>query len=160
MDALVTDVHIAAAVAGVRALGRTGLDVAGRSAPLGGGARSRYCARAIGPDSVIDPDGFIDAVRDVIERHGRLVVYPGQDEALNALRRAGHAGGGRAPLPRPRAARRAARQGPPRRPRGDRRARHAVRLPPPRARASIDRSARRRGRQAEPGRAGRSRTCG
>lgn len=87
MDALVTDVHIAAAVAGVRGLGRTGLDVAGLAPRRwAAGLWSRYCAaRAIGPDSVIDPDGFIDAVRNVIERHGRLVVYPGQDEALNAL---------------------------------------------------------------------------
>ena len=71
MDALVTDVHIAAAVAGVRALGRTGLDVAGLAPRRwAAGLRSRHAARAIGPDSVIDPDGFIDAVRDVIERHG------------------------------------------------------------------------------------------
>jgi predicted ATP-grasp superfamily ATP-dependent carboligase len=87
MDALVTDVHIASAVAGVRALGRVGLDVVGLAPRRGAaGLWSRYCAaRAIGPDSVTDADGFVDAVRSVIERHGRLVVYPGQDEALNAL---------------------------------------------------------------------------
>ena len=87
MDALVTDVHIASAVAGVRALGRVGLDVVGLAPRRGAaGLWSRYCAaRAIGPDSLTDADGFVDAVRRVIERHGRLVVYPGQDEALNAL---------------------------------------------------------------------------
>lgn len=87
MDALVTDVHIAAAVAGLRGLGRAGLDVAGLAPRRwAAGLRSRYCtARAVGPDSVTDPNGFVDAVRAVVERHGPLVVYPGQDEALNAL---------------------------------------------------------------------------
>ena len=87
MDALVTDAHIPSAVSGIRALGREGLAVAAlaprRSAV---GLWSRYCAaRAVGPDSVTDPDGFMAAVHRVVERHGRLVVYPGQDEALNAL---------------------------------------------------------------------------
>ncbi len=87
MDALVTDAHIPSAVSGIRALGRAGLAVAAlaprRSAV---GLWSRYCAaRAVGPNSVTDPDGFVAAVQRVVERHGRLVVYPGQDEALNAL---------------------------------------------------------------------------
>jgi len=87
MDALVTDAHIPSAVSGIRALGRAGLAVAAlaprRSAV---GLWSRYCAaREVGPDSVADPDGFRAAVQDVVERHGPLVVYPGQDEALNAL---------------------------------------------------------------------------
>ncbi len=87
MDALVTDAHIPSAVSGIRALGREGLAVAAlaprRSAV---GLRSRYStAREVGPDSVADPDGFVAAVRRVVERHGWLVVYPGQDEALNAL---------------------------------------------------------------------------
>ena len=87
MDALVTDAHIPSAVSGIRALGRAGLAVAAlaprRSAA---GLWSRYCAaRAVGPDSVVDQDGFMEAVRSVVGRHGRLVVYPGQDEALNAL---------------------------------------------------------------------------
>ena len=87
MDALVTDAHIPSAVSGIRALGREGLAVAAlaprRSAV---GLWSRYCAaRAVGPDSVTDPDGFMAAIHRVVERHGGLVVYPGQDEALNAL---------------------------------------------------------------------------
>ncbi len=87
MDALVTDAHIPSAVSGIRALGREGLNVAAlaprRSAV---GLWSRYCAdRVVGPDSVTDPGGFIAAVQRVVEHHGRLVVYPGQDEALNAL---------------------------------------------------------------------------
>jgi predicted ATP-grasp superfamily ATP-dependent carboligase len=87
MDALVTDAHIPSAVSGIRALGREGLAVAAlaprRSAV---GLWSRYCAaRTVGPDSVTDPGGFSAAVQRVVERHGRLVVYPGQDEALNAL---------------------------------------------------------------------------
>lgn len=87
MDALVTDAHIPSAVSGLRALGRAGLSV-GALAPrrTAAGLWSRYCAlRAVGPDSVVDPDGFADAVVRVVERHGACVVYPGQDEALNAL---------------------------------------------------------------------------
>jgi len=87
MDALVTDAHIPSSVTGLRALGRAGLSVAalapGRSAA---GLWSRYTrARALGPDSVADPDGFRTAVAKLAERHGPLVVYPGQDEAINAL---------------------------------------------------------------------------
>jgi len=87
MDALVTDAHIPSAVSGIRALGREGLAVAAlgprRSAV---GLWSRYCAaRIVGPDSVTDPGGFTTAVQHAVERYGRLVIYPGQDEALNAL---------------------------------------------------------------------------
>jgi predicted ATP-grasp superfamily ATP-dependent carboligase len=36
-----------------------------------------------------DPDGFIEAIRALAERHGPLVVYPGEDEAVNVLAEAG-----------------------------------------------------------------------
>jgi predicted ATP-grasp superfamily ATP-dependent carboligase len=53
---------------------------------MAAGLWSRYAAaRAVGPDAIGDPHGFARAVADVAERHGPLVVYPGQDEALNAL---------------------------------------------------------------------------
>jgi len=103
MDALVTDAHIPSAVTGMRALGRAGLRVValapGRSAA---GLWSRYAAaHATGPDSVGDPDGFRDAVGRLADRYGPLMVYPGQDEALNALVAGDAAPPGRALLPYP-----------------------------------------------------------
>jgi predicted ATP-grasp superfamily ATP-dependent carboligase len=74
-------------VCGIRALGRSGLKVVAvgpsRTAP---GRWSRYAAaRALAPSPVADPDGFVDAVGELAERHGPLVVYPGQDEGLSVL---------------------------------------------------------------------------
>jgi predicted ATP-grasp superfamily ATP-dependent carboligase len=87
MDALVTDAHIPSAVTGMRALGRAGLKVIALAPDRrAAGLRSRYAAaRAVGPDAIDDPRGFVQAVAEEAERHGRVVVYPGQDEALNAL---------------------------------------------------------------------------
>ena len=87
MDALVTDTHIPSAVTGMRALGRAGLSVVALAPNRwAAGLWSRYAReRALGPDSVADPAGFRATVVALAERHGPLVVYPGQDEALNAL---------------------------------------------------------------------------
>jgi predicted ATP-grasp superfamily ATP-dependent carboligase len=87
MDALVTDAHIHSAVWGIRGLGRRGLRVVAlgpdRGAP---GLWSRYAAgRAIGPDAEADAPGFARAVARVVERHGPLVVYPSQEESIDAL---------------------------------------------------------------------------
>jgi predicted ATP-grasp superfamily ATP-dependent carboligase len=87
MDALVTDAHIHSAVWGLRALGRRGLRVLAlgpdRGAP---GLWSRYAAaRAVGPDSEVDPAGFAAAVARLAERQGPLVVYPSQEESIDAL---------------------------------------------------------------------------
>lgn len=87
MDALVTDAHIHAAVWGIRALGRSGVGVRalgpGRAAP---GLWSRYsAARAVGPDAVNDPGGFADAVVELAGRAGPVVVYPCQEESIDAL---------------------------------------------------------------------------
>ena len=87
MDALVTDAHIPSAVTGMRALGRAGLRVLalgpGRTAA---GLWSRHATRrATGADAISDPEGFAAAVAREAERHGPLVVYPGQDESLDAL---------------------------------------------------------------------------
>lgn len=87
MDALVTAADIPSSVAGVRALGRAGLRVlAVGPRRTSAGFWSRYAAgHAIGPDGVADPDRFVARVAELAERHGPLVVYPGQDEELNAL---------------------------------------------------------------------------
>jgi predicted ATP-grasp superfamily ATP-dependent carboligase len=87
MDALVTDAHVQAAVWGIRGLGRSGVRVTAlgpdRGAP---GLWSRYSdARAVGPDAVNDPAGFADEVVDLAGRAGPVVVYPCQEESIDAL---------------------------------------------------------------------------
>lgn len=87
MRALVTDVHLRTAVAGIRALGRGGVDVvalgAQRSAP---GLRSRFArTRATGPDALADPAGFRAAVVRLAELHGPLVLYPCQEASLDLV---------------------------------------------------------------------------
>jgi predicted ATP-grasp superfamily ATP-dependent carboligase len=87
MDALITTADAPGAVAGIRALGRDGLRVvAVGMRPAAPGRWSRYAAaRGLTPDPVADPDGFTDAVAKLAERYGPLVIYPGQDEGLDAL---------------------------------------------------------------------------
>jgi predicted ATP-grasp superfamily ATP-dependent carboligase len=87
MDALVTDVHLPSAVAGLRGLGRAGY----RPVALGdewsaAGLWSRYAARrAVGPTAATDPAGFTAAVGRLATVHGPLVVYPGWDGAIPAV---------------------------------------------------------------------------
>lgn len=88
MDALVTDVHASSAVAGLRGLGRAGLEVIalgpGRAAP---GRWSRYAAaRAIGRSDVGGGEALIEAVARMASDNGDpLVVYPGGEQAISAL---------------------------------------------------------------------------
>lgn len=87
MDALVTDTHIRWAVAGLRGLGRAGVST-GALAPsrIGAGLWSRYAAvREVAPDSVARPAEFAAAVGRLAERYGSVVVYPGHEEAIDAL---------------------------------------------------------------------------
>ncbi len=103
MDALVTAADVPSSVAGLRALGRAGLRVLAvgprRTAPA---LWSRYAAaRALAPDPVADPDGFLATVGELADRHGPLVVYPGEDEGLNVLIGAGGRLPERASLPYP-----------------------------------------------------------
>lgn len=87
MDALVTDVQLASAVAGLRGLGRSGY----RVVALGdrwsaAGLWSRYAAvKAVGPVAEQDPPGFVSSVFELAERHGPLIVYPGWESAMSAL---------------------------------------------------------------------------
>ena len=89
-DALVTDVHIASAVAGLRGLGRAGLKVLALGDRwTAAGLWSRYAdARAVGPDAVSSPSRFASTVSRLATEHGPLVVYPGGERAIGALVRA------------------------------------------------------------------------
>jgi predicted ATP-grasp superfamily ATP-dependent carboligase len=87
MDALVTAAHIPSSVSGLRALGRAGLQVVA-TAPrwAAAGLWSRHAsARALVPEPEGDPDGFLEAIGTLAERHGPLVIYPGEDDAVNLL---------------------------------------------------------------------------
>ena len=87
MRALVTDVHLRTAVAGIRALGRGGVEVVALgSRPGAAGGRSRYAStRVTGPDAVEDPDGFRAAVVRLAELHGPAVLYPCQEASLDGV---------------------------------------------------------------------------
>src|SRR5207249_4822806 len=72
----------------IRSLGRAGL----RAGVLACRAdapsfRSRWCrASAVVPDFTDDPDGFVRAVLDEVERHCARVLISAHDGAIDALR--------------------------------------------------------------------------
>jgi predicted ATP-grasp superfamily ATP-dependent carboligase len=87
VDALVTDVQRAGAVAGLRGLGRAGLEVValgpGRTAA---GLWSRFvAARATGPDAIESSSDFAATIGQLAREHGPLVVFPGREEAIDAI---------------------------------------------------------------------------
>jgi predicted ATP-grasp superfamily ATP-dependent carboligase len=87
MDALVTDTHVHPAVWAIRALAGAGITVRAlgpaRTAP---GLWSRGVeSRAVGPAAETHPHEFGQAVAALAARHGPLVVYPSQDETIDAL---------------------------------------------------------------------------
>jgi predicted ATP-grasp superfamily ATP-dependent carboligase len=87
MHALVTDVHLRNAVSGIRGLGRTGERVmaVGRNAAAAG-RWSRYASdRAVAPDVLNDAGGFAAAVIRLALEHGPAVLYPCQEESIEAL---------------------------------------------------------------------------
>jgi len=86
MDALVTDVQLPAAVAGIRGLGRARLDVLAVAPRRGSaGLWSRWAARrAIAPPPGSDPIGFVAALARLAAEHGPLVIYPGSENAIEA----------------------------------------------------------------------------
>jgi predicted ATP-grasp superfamily ATP-dependent carboligase len=90
--ALVTHAHSRAAVAGIRAFGAAEVRVVALADRRGAaGLVSRWASdRAVGPPS--DPPGpWLECIAELAQRHGPVVVYPGQEEGAGAL--------GRAPLP-------------------------------------------------------------
>ena len=86
-DALVTEAHTRAAIAGLRALGRSGLAVVGLAPTrASAGLRSRYCSLSTtGPGVLRDPAAFAARVAELARAHGPLTVYPVQEEAIDAL---------------------------------------------------------------------------
>jgi predicted ATP-grasp superfamily ATP-dependent carboligase len=86
-SALVTDVHLRSAVAGLRALGRAGIPVLALGPGRGSaGLWSRHARRRrVGPEVTRDPTGYLAAVANAARGCGRPVVYPGWEGALEAL---------------------------------------------------------------------------
>ena len=87
IEALVTDAHIHPSVWAIRAFGATGVRVRamapGRTAP---GLWSRGAAsRTVAPGAERDPAGYAQAVATLAEQEGPLVVYPAQEESIEAL---------------------------------------------------------------------------
>jgi predicted ATP-grasp superfamily ATP-dependent carboligase len=86
MQALVTDVHTRSAVAGLRALGRAGIATVAFGPSRAAGLWSRHAAaRQVGPDVIADPVGFAEEVARIATQRGPLVVYPVQEESMEAL---------------------------------------------------------------------------
>lgn len=87
MDAVVTDAFDRGPLAGLRGLGRAGLAVAALAPRWSGaGLWSRHTSRRlVAPDPALDPNRFAEAIADLARRQGPLVVYPGREEAIDAL---------------------------------------------------------------------------
>jgi predicted ATP-grasp superfamily ATP-dependent carboligase len=104
MRALVTDVHLRNAVAGLRALGLAGVPVLamGPARTAAGLWSRRRDVAAVGPDVLEDPQAFVRRIAALAETHGPLVVYPGREESIDALVAHADLLGERAALPYPR----------------------------------------------------------
>jgi predicted ATP-grasp superfamily ATP-dependent carboligase len=88
MIAAVTDVHLRSAVAGLRGLGRAGIEVLAVGPPGAAGLRSRYAnARAVAPEPSSNPDGYVEALEAAAEKHGGLFVFPASEAGLEPLLR-------------------------------------------------------------------------
>jgi len=86
MDAIVTDVHLRNAVAGLRALAAKRRVMATGPTWSAPGLWSRkVAARAVAPDLLEDRAGFAAAVAGHAREHGPLVVYPGWEGAVDAI---------------------------------------------------------------------------
>lgn len=84
VDALVTDAHSRASVAGIRALSRAGLSV-GALGPRRGAAGlwSRHAdLKEVGP-AVGEQAAFMARLGELAAAHGPCVVFPGQEETLD-----------------------------------------------------------------------------
>ena len=87
MDAIVTDTHTRTSVAGLRGLGRTGLDVLAIGPDrTAAGLWSRYAAgRAEAPLPSAGRTDFTELIARLAVRHGPLVVYPGRETSIDAV---------------------------------------------------------------------------
>jgi predicted ATP-grasp superfamily ATP-dependent carboligase len=86
-DALVPDVELRGAVAGLRGLGREGIRVAALAGDRwAAGLWSRYAyIRAVGPRVRKNSVAFADRVSELADSWGPLVVYPSREETIDAL---------------------------------------------------------------------------
>jgi hypothetical protein len=86
LPALVTHAQSRAAVAGIRALGTAGVEVAAvASRRSAAGLWSRHTAiRAVDPGSGT-PEAWRECLAGLARRHGPIVVYPGQEEGIGPL---------------------------------------------------------------------------
>lgn len=87
MKAIVTDVHLRNALAGLRGLGRGGVrTVATAPRATAPGLLSRHAAQRAVITAVEDsPSRFVRDLAATAERVGGAVVYPGQESSLDAL---------------------------------------------------------------------------
>ena len=87
VDALVSDVHLPGAVAGLRGLGRAGHKVLALGDRWSAaGLWSRYTAvRAVGPTAECDLSAFAATISRLATKHGPFFVYPGWEPAITAL---------------------------------------------------------------------------
>lgn len=85
--AVVTDVQLRSVVAGLRGLGRAGIPIVAVAAtPGSAGLWSRYTGtRKIVGSVLVDPAAFAESVVSIAAGHRPAVVYPGREEALDAL---------------------------------------------------------------------------
>jgi predicted ATP-grasp superfamily ATP-dependent carboligase len=86
-EALVPDLELRGAVAGLRSLGRAGIRVGALAGDRwAAGLWSRYATvRAVGPGVRRDPVAFADRISSLADRWGPLVVYPSREETIDAL---------------------------------------------------------------------------
>src|SRR4051812_20926864 len=87
LPALVADAGFGSSVAGIRALGGSGVSVlALGSDVLAAGRWSRFARwRAVAPLPSVDPGGFAAAVGSLGRRYGPLVAYCGAEPSVDAL---------------------------------------------------------------------------
>lgn len=87
VEALVTDLHLRNAIAGLRGLGRGGVSTLATGPSRGAaGLLSRYAGRTAVVTAVEDsPARFVADVGRAAEGVGGAVVYPGQESSLDAL---------------------------------------------------------------------------
>ncbi len=85
--ALVLDARLRSSVAGVRALGRAGVEVVALGERRDAAGRwSRYAhARELAPGAAQDPGAYAAAVVAAAARRGPLVAYPGSEDGVDAV---------------------------------------------------------------------------
>jgi predicted ATP-grasp superfamily ATP-dependent carboligase len=89
LDAAVLDADQRQSLVCVRSLGRAGLRVGAFDVtPRTPASRSRWCSvQGLLPDYSIDPEAFVDAVLELVERYRPRVVIPAHDGTIEALRK-------------------------------------------------------------------------